>query len=116
MWGGSSPWVTSANVFLSANETIVVFLSDCPETLVPNYPGFGSVLHAGHMPIRSSALRLALLVESQLGQRGGTEDVNSALIFFWTVHSRASDAGEHLADYSKKLCCQNRLSLPSFTS
>lgn len=108
--------MTSANVILSASETIVVFLSDCPETLVPNYPGFGSVLHAGHKPHSFLCTEAGSPVDSQLGQRGGIEDANSGLIFFQTVHSRASDSGGHLADYSKSLCCQNRLSLPSYPS
>lgn len=82
MWGQSSLWVTSANLILSANETIVVFLSDCPESLVPNYPGFGSVLHAGHTPHSFLCTKAGSPVDSQLGQRGGIEDANSGLIFF----------------------------------
>ena len=108
--------MTYANVILSASETIVVFLSDCPETLVPNYLGFGSVLHAGHTPHLFLCTQAGSPVDSQLGQRGGIEDVNSGLIFFRTVHSRVSYSGGHLADYTKNFCCQNRLSLPSYPS
>lgn len=108
--------MTSANVILSASETIVVFLSDCPETLVPNYLGFGFVLDAGHTPYLFLCTEAGSPVDSQLGQRGGIEDANSGLIFFQTVHSRTSDSGGNLIDYSKSLCCQNRLSLPSYPS
>lgn len=110
----SSFWMTSANVTLPTNETIVVFLSDCSETLVRNHPGFGSVWHAEWRPHSFLCTNTGSLGKQPVGVEGWNWGYGFCFCFFFScvVCSKASHTGGHLIDYSKNLCCLNRLGLP----